>query len=234
MDDVAIGTDDSSRGRELHQQIIHNFLNILEQHSYFLKVSKCEFEKPQIEFLGFLVEKGTTRVDPSKIGGISDWPRELASVKQVRQILGVLGYQRCEELTTSSFRGQTREAQGNVKRNRRGRRGGARRIYPREYRRRRGRGCRSECRVDLHLKGTTKEMDEVGSEDEGDDYQGGIDDDEDGKSNGIQVRGTDLVECTSGQSEDYPSHWGVYILNTVFVLLWSNGPCKLRSMVHAQ
>ena len=57
-------------------------------------MSKCEFEKPQIKFLGFLVEKGTTRVDPSKIGGISDWPRELASVKQVRQILGVLGYQR--------------------------------------------------------------------------------------------------------------------------------------------
>src|SRR5712672_1532835 len=31
---------------------------------------------------------------------------------------------KCEELTTSSFRGQTRETQGNVKRNRRGRRGG--------------------------------------------------------------------------------------------------------------
>src|SRR5712671_3549928 len=80
----------------------------------------------------------------------------------------------CEELTTSSFRGQTRKAQGNVKRNRRGRRGGARRIYPQEYKRRRGRGCRSECRVDSHLKGAMKEMDEVGSEDEGDDYQGGI------------------------------------------------------------
>src|SRR5712672_2884614 len=93
----------------------------------------------------------------------------------------------CEELTTSSFRGQAREARGNEGRNRQGRRGGARRIYPQEYRRRRGRGCRSECRVDLHLKGMTKEMDEVRSEDEGDDYQGGIDDDEDGKSNRIQV-----------------------------------------------
>ena len=39
----------------------------------------------------------------------------------------------------------------------------------------------------MHLKGATKEMDKVRSEDEGDDYQGGIDDDEDGKSNGIQV-----------------------------------------------
>jgi hypothetical protein len=94
MDDVAIGTDNSPSGKTLHHQIIHEFLEILEKHSYFLKVSKCEFEKSQIEFLGFLVENGTTRVDPSKKGGLTDWPRMLHSVKQVRQILGVLGYQR--------------------------------------------------------------------------------------------------------------------------------------------
>jgi hypothetical protein len=29
MDDVAIGTNDSSEGRQLHQQIIHEFLDIL-------------------------------------------------------------------------------------------------------------------------------------------------------------------------------------------------------------
>jgi hypothetical protein len=29
MDDIAIGTDDSPEGRELHEQIIHNFLDIL-------------------------------------------------------------------------------------------------------------------------------------------------------------------------------------------------------------
>src|SRR5712671_1582597 len=93
---------------------------------------------------------------------------------------------KCEELTTSSFRDQAKEAQGNEERNRQGRRGGARRIYPREYKRRRGRGCRSDW-VNLDLKGTTKEMDEVRGEDEGDDYQGGVDDDEDSKSKGIQV-----------------------------------------------
>ena len=39
------------------------------------------------------------------------------------------------------------------------------------------------------MKGVAKEMNEVGDEDEGNDYQGGIDDDEDGKSDGIQVGG---------------------------------------------
>ena len=47
-----------------------------------------------MEFLGFRVGNGTVRIDPSKIGGIADWPRILKSVKEVRQILGVLGYQR--------------------------------------------------------------------------------------------------------------------------------------------
>jgi hypothetical protein len=34
------------------------------------------------------------QVDLMKIGGITNWPRQLHSVKEVRQILGVLGYQR--------------------------------------------------------------------------------------------------------------------------------------------
>jgi hypothetical protein len=94
MDNVAIGTEDSLNGQRLHEQIVNEFLTILEKHSYFLKVLKCEFKKPNMEFLRFKVGQGTVRIDPSKIGGISDWPRELKSVKEVRQILGVLGYQR--------------------------------------------------------------------------------------------------------------------------------------------
>src|SRR5260370_7013153 len=46
-----------------------------------------------MEFLGFQVGNKQVRVDPSKISRIKDWPLELKNVKQVRQILGVLGYQ---------------------------------------------------------------------------------------------------------------------------------------------
>ena len=45
MDDVAIGTDNTELERELHWQITHKFLEILDRHPYFLKVSKYEFEK---------------------------------------------------------------------------------------------------------------------------------------------------------------------------------------------
>jgi hypothetical protein len=94
MDNVAIGTDNSSKGQKLHEQIVHEFLDILKEHSYFLKVSKCEIEKDNMEFLRFLVGNGTVRIDPTKIRGITNWPRQLHSVKEVQQILGVLGYQR--------------------------------------------------------------------------------------------------------------------------------------------
>jgi len=94
MDDVAIGTNNTPEGKDLHQKIVNEFLALLEHHSYFLKVSKCEFEKSSIEFLGFKIGNGTVQVEPSKLGGIANWPRELSLVRQVRQILGVLGYQR--------------------------------------------------------------------------------------------------------------------------------------------
>ncbi len=93
MDDVAIGTDDSPAGIRLHKEIIHCFLAILQRHAYFLKLSKCKFEKKEMEFLGFQVRNRQVRVDPSKISRIKNWPLKLKNIKQVRQILGVLGYQ---------------------------------------------------------------------------------------------------------------------------------------------
>ena len=94
MDDITIGTDNTKEGKQLHKEIVHKFLHILEEHFYFLKVSKCEFEKEDIKFLGFQVGQGTVRINPSKISEIADWPCQLKSVKKVRQILAVLRYQR--------------------------------------------------------------------------------------------------------------------------------------------
>ena len=45
MDDVAIGTDNTVEGRKLHWEIVQEFLGLLADHPYFLKASKCKFEK---------------------------------------------------------------------------------------------------------------------------------------------------------------------------------------------
>ena len=55
----------------------------MEEWSYFLKLSKCQFKQPKVDVLGWLVEDGNIRIDPAKVAGIAEWPRELKSVKEV-------------------------------------------------------------------------------------------------------------------------------------------------------
>jgi hypothetical protein len=74
MDDVCIATDDTPEGYILHWKIVHKFLKTLERHSYFLKVSKCQFKQPEVEFLGYVVKDGVARINPTKISGLKTWP----------------------------------------------------------------------------------------------------------------------------------------------------------------
>jgi hypothetical protein len=91
MDDILIATGDDLA---LHQQIMHEVLELLEQESLFCKLSKCHFEQRTITYLGIIVEAGTIRINPTKTNGLLAWPRTLKSVKQVRSTLGVYGYHR--------------------------------------------------------------------------------------------------------------------------------------------
>jgi hypothetical protein len=92
MDDCLVATADGEL--DLHREMNHHLLKIFEEHSYFLKPSKCIFEQPEVDFLGVRLGHGQITIDPSKIAGIKDWPRVLNSVKEVRSTLGVLGFQR--------------------------------------------------------------------------------------------------------------------------------------------
>jgi hypothetical protein len=90
MDDWWVATANDDEGRQLHRQIVHDFLDKMEECSYFLKPKKCQFEKDEMEILGWLVGGGRVRIDPAKVKGISEWPRTLKSVEEVRKTLGVL------------------------------------------------------------------------------------------------------------------------------------------------
>jgi hypothetical protein len=81
MDDCLVATADGEL--TLHRKMNHRLLDIFEEHSYFLKPSKCEFEKTEIDFLGARLGNGQITIDPSKIAGIKEWPRTLKSVKEV-------------------------------------------------------------------------------------------------------------------------------------------------------
>jgi hypothetical protein len=92
MDDCLVATAEGELA--LHRRMNHRLLDIFEEHSYFLKPSKCKFERTEIDFLGVRLGHGQITIDPSKIAGIKDWPHTLKLVKEVRSTLGVLGFQR--------------------------------------------------------------------------------------------------------------------------------------------
>ena len=94
LDDIWIVTKKDQEGKRLHQQITHQLLDLLEDKSYFLKRSKCQFEREEMDLLGWRVGNGEIRIDPDKIAGLREWPRVLRNVKEVRRTLGILGYQR--------------------------------------------------------------------------------------------------------------------------------------------
>lgn len=94
LDDWIVATPGGQEGLRLHRQIMHEFLDLMEKLSYFLKLKKCEFERPKVEFLGWSITKDGITVDPSKAKGLAEWPRQLRNLKELRRTLGILGYQR--------------------------------------------------------------------------------------------------------------------------------------------
>ena len=94
MDDWWVATPNDEEGQKLHRQICHEFLDRMKEKSYFLKLLKIKFEEPVIEILGWQVTEDGVRIDPTKVAGIAEWPRDLKNLKEVRSTLEVLGYHR--------------------------------------------------------------------------------------------------------------------------------------------
>jgi len=90
MDDCGIGT--LLKDFKLHIKIIHFLFDLLARHGLHLKLSKSVFMQPQMDFLGVRISKEGATVDPAKVAGLRDYPRELKDKRQVRGFLGVAGY----------------------------------------------------------------------------------------------------------------------------------------------
>jgi hypothetical protein len=91
MDDCLVAITEGEL--TLHCHMNHRLLDIFEEHSYFLKLSKCKFERTEIDFLGVCLGNRQITIDPSKIAGIKEWPGTLKTVKEVCSTLGILGFQ---------------------------------------------------------------------------------------------------------------------------------------------
>ena len=89
MDDLAIGAHSTDNLNHKVQLILQRFRHL----GLSLKLSKCEFNKMEVEFLGMIVGRGCIRMDPAKLSAIAAWPPP-KTVKPVHALLGFCNFYR--------------------------------------------------------------------------------------------------------------------------------------------
>ncbi|XP_028550837.1 uncharacterized protein LOC110096704 [Dendrobium catenatum] len=82
-----------SRSLEDHCTHLSQILDILREHKLYLNLTKCEFAKSTVHFLGFIISSQGVHVDPQKIRAITDWPTP-RSVTEVRSFIGLANFYR--------------------------------------------------------------------------------------------------------------------------------------------
>ena len=87
MDDILI----YAKTREEHAALLNEVLTLLGKNDFYVKLSKCEFEKPELKFLGHVVGTEGIKVDPDKTQVVRDWPTP-RNVKEVQSFLGLANY----------------------------------------------------------------------------------------------------------------------------------------------
>ena len=68
-------------------------LDVLKKEQLYVKLSKCDFGKTSLVYLGHIVSNGQLKIDPSKVEVIVNWPKP-TNVTEVRSFLGAVQYWR--------------------------------------------------------------------------------------------------------------------------------------------
>ena len=89
MDDIVIATKDLSL--PLHEAAMSDVLQVAKDNSLFFKLSKSVFHASVIDYLGVILEKGKTRMDPAKVSGVHAWPTPKC-VKEVHSFHGFCNF----------------------------------------------------------------------------------------------------------------------------------------------
>ncbi|XP_075088090.1 uncharacterized protein LOC142170158 [Nicotiana tabacum] len=76
-----------------HLVHLQNAFDVLQEHNLFMKLGKCSFKKPGMEYLGHIITQQGVAVDPGKVQVMRDWPIP-QNLKELRGFLGLTGYYR--------------------------------------------------------------------------------------------------------------------------------------------
>lgn len=87
-----------AKSKEQHDEVLRKVLLALEEHSLHIQPKKCEWEKNEVQFCGFLVGKEGIRLDPEKLRAINEWqPPTVGGAlgkTKVREFLGFCNFYR--------------------------------------------------------------------------------------------------------------------------------------------
>ncbi|KAF5372651.1 hypothetical protein D9615_009824 [Tricholomella constricta] len=84
LDDILI----FSRNQEEHDHQVKLVLDRLRQARLFANAKKCEFDKTEVEYLGFLIGADGIKMNPKKLATIAEWP----TPRNRRDIQSFLGF----------------------------------------------------------------------------------------------------------------------------------------------
>ena len=90
MDNITIAT---STNEADHIQAVTEVLELAECHNLYFKPEKCMFHGLHMDYLGIIIEKGMTHMDPVKVEGIKNWPMP-TKVKDICSFLGFCNFYR--------------------------------------------------------------------------------------------------------------------------------------------
>ena len=85
LDDILV----YSRTLQEHARHVRFVLQTLRDKQFYAKISKCEFFKKSITYLGHLITERGVEIDPSRIEKIKLWPT-LRNIREVRSSFGRL------------------------------------------------------------------------------------------------------------------------------------------------
>ncbi|KAL0186760.1 hypothetical protein M9458_018430, partial [Cirrhinus mrigala] len=89
IDDNLIYSQNLAEHRQHVQQVLHK----LHDHSLYFKLEKCEFHRPSVQFLGYIITAEGVQMGQGKVSAILEWPQQL-TVKELQRFLGFANFYR--------------------------------------------------------------------------------------------------------------------------------------------
>ena len=86
LDDILI----YSKNEEEHEEQLRLILQLLREHQLYANLSKCDFYRDRIRYLGHIILEEGIYMDPEKIEAIMNCPTPI-NVTDVRSFMGISG-----------------------------------------------------------------------------------------------------------------------------------------------